>query len=59
MKRVDTFGFFTLAAAGVPLRQAWLVRGRRLSPFSGSLVRHNARRNLILFFWAGALGSAS
>jgi hypothetical protein len=47
MKRVDTFGFFTLAAAGVPLRRAWAVRGRRLSPFSGSVVRSKARLNLL------------
>lgn len=39
MKRVDTFGFFTLLAAGVPLFRAWRLRGRRLTPFAGSLVR--------------------
>jgi len=39
MKRVDTFGFFTLLAAGVPPRSAWRSRSRRLTPFSGSLVR--------------------
>jgi len=39
MKRVDTFGFWQLAAAGVPLGSAWALRRQRLSPFQGSLVR--------------------
>jgi hypothetical protein len=44
MKRVDTFGFSALAAAGLPLRRAWALRGRRLSPFQGSLVRSTLKQ---------------